>query len=195
MGLASSSGVYLSLLPSSPPPHPPAGRIFQFVHGQESSAAAPLLTPANLPLVVEALLKAIRDAPHIAEKVCYAVSQLAAGFPGDEQRGTSPLSPYFKDIVSALLETVRCHTRDSALRCCRGVRAVWVYGCSSCCLLLCLGACCACSWGHIDGPPACLPPTRPPRLPAPCLLPCACVPAGRAACRPRGADEAADAGV
>lgn len=37
-------------------------------------------------------------------QVCYAISQLASGF--YEQRGTSPMSPYFKDIVQALLETV-----------------------------------------------------------------------------------------
>jgi hypothetical protein len=176
--------------PCSPAPVP-AGRIFEFVHGEDS--AAPLLGPSNLPQVVEALLMAIRDAPHIAEKVggwgrcvnvcgcvclggwvrrhfahrrgrghqsqvlllghtlgwacccgchtgvhdsagcscplphtslphylvpslpppgptcplqvCYAISQLAGGF-GEEQRGTSPMSPYFKDVVQALLETV-----------------------------------------------------------------------------------------
>lgn len=77
------------------------GRIFEFVHGDDS--APPLLGPGNLPQVVEALLLAIRDAPHIAEKVCYAISQLAGGF--REQRGTSAMSPYFKDIVQALLET------------------------------------------------------------------------------------------
>jgi len=143
------------------------------VHGEDSQV--PLLGPGNLPQVVEALLTAIRDAPHIAEKVrrggwswflllklqavtgssgarlcstvqapagwgvhaaahlalghaspahlpgpklttnhlsscpalqvCYAISQLAAGF--YEQSGTSAMSPYFKDIVQALLETVR----------------------------------------------------------------------------------------
>ena len=38
--------------------------------------------------------------------MCYAISQLAGGF-DQEQRGTSPMSPYFKDVVQALLETVR----------------------------------------------------------------------------------------
>jgi importin subunit beta-1 len=51
--------------------------------------------------VVSALLQAIRDEPHVAEKVCYAVGQLAQGFRGADP---SPLSPYFKDLVSALLE-------------------------------------------------------------------------------------------
>lgn len=52
--------------PLTPPTHP-TGRIFEFAHGVD--AAAPLLGPQNLPQVVEALLHAIRDAPHIAEKV------------------------------------------------------------------------------------------------------------------------------
>ena len=44
-------------------------------------------------------------------QVCYALSQLALGFGSDAStaHGTSPLSPYFKDIIQALLETVRQH--------------------------------------------------------------------------------------
>ena len=45
-------------------------------------------------------------------QVCYAYSQVAAGFRPSED-GTSPLSPYFKDIVTSLLAAVRsnlhCH--------------------------------------------------------------------------------------
>lgn len=37
-------------------------------------------------------------------QVCYALSQLAAGFKDSDT--ASPLSPYFKDIIQALLETV-----------------------------------------------------------------------------------------
>lgn len=85
------------------------GRIFEFVHMEDSQA--PLLGPGNLPQVVEALLLAIRDAPHIAEKVCYAISQLAGGF--FEQRGTSAMSPYFKDVVQALLETAGRHAEQA----------------------------------------------------------------------------------
>lgn len=44
-----------------------AGRIFEFVHGED--ATVPLLGPGNLPQVVQALLHAIQDTPHIAEKV------------------------------------------------------------------------------------------------------------------------------
>jgi hypothetical protein len=53
----------------------PAGRIFEFVHGEDSSVS--LLGPGNLPQVVEALLLAIRDAPHIAEKVRDSISRAA----------------------------------------------------------------------------------------------------------------------
>lgn len=77
------------------------GRIFEFVHGAD--ATPPLIGPQNLPAIIQALLESIRDAPHIAEKVCYAISQLAAGF--SEAGGSSPMSPYFKDVVQALLET------------------------------------------------------------------------------------------
>lgn len=80
------------------------GRIFQFVHG-----GAPLLGPENLPSVVNALLLSLKDEVHTAEKVCYAISQLAAGFEGKDP---SPLSPYFKDIIAALLETAARPTID-----------------------------------------------------------------------------------
>lgn len=43
------------------------GRIFEFVHG--SGANPPVITPANLPPIIEALLTAIKDEHHIAEKV------------------------------------------------------------------------------------------------------------------------------
>lgn len=46
---------------------PAAGRIFEFVHG--SGANPPVITPANLPPIVETLLAAIKDEHHIAEKV------------------------------------------------------------------------------------------------------------------------------
>ena len=42
-----------------------------------------------------------------ARQVCFALCQLAAGFKVNAP--TSLLSPYFKDIVQALLETV-CYT-------------------------------------------------------------------------------------
>jgi importin subunit beta-1 len=75
-----------------------AGRIFEFVHTRE------VLNETTLPRIVSTLLGAIRDLPHIAEKVCYALAQLAAGFKDDD--ATSVFSPYFKDIVGALLDAV-----------------------------------------------------------------------------------------
>ena len=44
-----------------------AGRIFEFVHGSEDGP--PVITPANLPPIVQMLQESIRDEPHIAEKV------------------------------------------------------------------------------------------------------------------------------
>jgi len=102
------------------------GRVFEFVHG--APGAPPVIPPGALPTVVAALLQATRDAPHIAEKACYAISQLVAGFAasaagsedgdglggvGDSSEGggggaaspsTSPVSPYMKDIMAALLD-------------------------------------------------------------------------------------------
>lgn len=81
-----------------------AGRIFEFLHGPE--VQPPIITQANLPGIVSVLLASIRDEHHIVEKVCYALSKLAAGF-RDSTDGTTVLSPHFKEIVQALLETVR----------------------------------------------------------------------------------------
>eukprot|EP00889_Picochlorum_renovo_P003422 jgi/Picre1/30452/NNA_005816.t1 len=76
------------------------GRIFEFVHGHLKDP--PLITPENLPVVIEALLKSLDDEIHIAEKVCYAISKLAAGF---SDMSPSPLSQYFETIVGKLLAT------------------------------------------------------------------------------------------
>ncbi|EIE27283.1 ARM repeat-containing protein [Coccomyxa subellipsoidea C-169] len=72
------------------------GRIFEFVHSPA------VVNEQSLPQIVGVLLASIRDSPLIAEKVCYALAQLAAGFKDSDQ--TSLLSPYFKDIVGALLD-------------------------------------------------------------------------------------------
>lgn len=77
------------------------GRIFECASDQNVSP--PLLDGSTLGPVVTALLQAIRDETHIAEKVCYALSQLASVF--RDSRPPSPLSPYFEQVVGALLET------------------------------------------------------------------------------------------
>ena len=51
-------------------------------------------------------------------QVCYALSQLAAGFKDSD--AASPLSPYFKDIIQALLETVQPCTVLCSCRFCTG---------------------------------------------------------------------------
>ena len=48
-------------------------------------------------------------------QVCYAFSRLAAGFVTTVE-GTSPLSPYFKDIIQSLLEAVRTYPRATAMQ-------------------------------------------------------------------------------
>ena len=83
------------------------GRIFQHVHGEEDVGMPQLINPQNLPGVVSTLLESTRDEPHIAEQICYALSQLAAGFKDSD---TSLFSPYFADIVQALLQQVSSHT-------------------------------------------------------------------------------------
>jgi importin subunit beta-1 len=84
------------------------GRIFEFVHGQPD-VSPPLLGPQNLPSVIAALMDAVRDEAHVAEKACYALSQLAAGFGGTEP---SPLAPYFKDIVAVLWDASSRHVES-----------------------------------------------------------------------------------
>jgi hypothetical protein len=57
-----------------------AGRIFEFVHG--SGANPPVITPANLPPIVETLLISIKDEHHIAEKVGTPLLSLLPAAPG-----------------------------------------------------------------------------------------------------------------
>ncbi|KFM27543.1 Importin subunit beta-1 [Auxenochlorella protothecoides] len=83
------------------------GRTLEFVHG----TGAALIGPQNLPQIIQALLEAISDGPLVAEKVCYALSQLAAGFEGGA--GTSPMSPYFQTVIQALLQTASRTTADA----------------------------------------------------------------------------------
>lgn len=48
-------------------PHFPAGRIFEFVHCED--VTPPLIDGQVLPQIIQVLLEAIKDQPHIAEKV------------------------------------------------------------------------------------------------------------------------------
>lgn len=83
------------------------GRIFEFVHGKDPSS--PVINEQNLPKIMQVLLGSIKDDPVVAEKVCYALSQLFVGF--GEGLPSSPVSAYLQPTVQALLETVRVDVR------------------------------------------------------------------------------------
>ena len=82
--------------------------------------------------------------PH-ARQVCFALCQLAAGFKVNAP--TSLLSPYFKDIVQALLETVqppslrKVCTHVAQDRACMDRYSYFLayHACQACCS--CLGLC------------------------------------------------------
>ncbi|KAH9558640.1 hypothetical protein CY35_06G018300 [Sphagnum magellanicum] len=90
------------------------GRIFEFLHGP--NVQFPVITQENLPLILAVLLESIKDTPNVAEKVCGAIYFLAQGY--EESTGAlSPLSPFFQNIVQALLATTdREDAGDSRLR-------------------------------------------------------------------------------
>ena len=80
-----------------------AGRVFEFVLTEEPGIE-PVVSHKNVSKIVPTLLESLQDEPHIAEKVCYAFSELASAL--KQGSGESLLSPYFKDIVAALLQAV-----------------------------------------------------------------------------------------
>lgn len=83
------------------------GRIFEFLHS--SDIEPPLVTTENLPTIIASLGKALGDSPHVCYRVCCAVSSLAIGFQG--YRGSSsPISPFFKDVVGGLLQCAQRHS-------------------------------------------------------------------------------------
>jgi importin subunit beta-1 len=90
------------------------GRIFEFLHGP--NVQFPVITQENLPSILGVLLESIKDTPNVAEKVCGAIYFLAQGY--EESTGAlSPLSPFFQNIVQALLATTdREDAGDSRLR-------------------------------------------------------------------------------
>ncbi|CAA6672973.1 unnamed protein product [Spirodela intermedia] len=109
------------------------GRIFEFLHG--SAMEAPVITRENCQQILTVLLHSMKDAPNVAEKACGALYFLAQGY--EDAGAGSPLSPFFLDIVQALLavthredagesrlrtaayetlnEVVRCSTDETAL--------------------------------------------------------------------------------
>ncbi|XP_058095845.1 importin subunit beta-1-like isoform X1 [Magnolia sinica] len=90
------------------------GRIFEFIH--DSSIVAPVITSANCQQILMVLLQSMKDVPNVAEKACGALYFLAQGYE-DVCSSSSPLSPFFQDIVQALLTvTHREDAGDSRLQ-------------------------------------------------------------------------------
>ncbi|XP_050223464.1 importin subunit beta-1-like [Mercurialis annua] len=89
------------------------GRIFEFLHG--STVDTPIITQANCQQIITVLLQSMRDAPNVAEKACGALYFLAQGY--EEAGPSSPLTPYFQEIVHALMTvTHREDAGESRLR-------------------------------------------------------------------------------
>lgn len=54
------------------------GRIFEFLH--DAHIEPSIITRDTLPPLISVLLEALKDASHIATRVCYALGKLAEGF-------------------------------------------------------------------------------------------------------------------
>jgi importin subunit beta-1 len=88
-------------------------RTFEFLHSPAKCVS--VVTDANLSHVVEILLASIKDSPNVAEKVCGALYFLAQGY-NNAGSMSSVLSPYFGQLVSALLATAdRSDSNNSRL--------------------------------------------------------------------------------
>ncbi|CAI0397469.1 unnamed protein product [Linum tenue] len=83
------------------------GRIFEFLHG--STMDAPIITPENCQQIVTVLLQSMTDVPNVAGKACGALYFLAQGY--EDVGPSSPLTPYFQEIVQALLTVT--HREDA----------------------------------------------------------------------------------
>ncbi|KAJ0961102.1 hypothetical protein J5N97_000917 [Dioscorea zingiberensis] len=90
------------------------GRIFEFLHG--SAMEMRIITQENCQQILTVLLQSMKDVPNVAEKACGALYFLAQGFE-DVGYSSSPLSPFFQDIIQALLDvTHREDAGESRLR-------------------------------------------------------------------------------
>ena len=79
------------------------GRCLEFLHDAGDDELPRLVTPESLPPIAAALRDGLGDELHIAKRVCDAVGMLAAGFAATSSDATSPLSPFFKELATALL--------------------------------------------------------------------------------------------
>ncbi|KAK7318068.1 hypothetical protein RJT34_02766 [Clitoria ternatea] len=90
------------------------GRMFEFLHG--SALDSPIITPKNIQQIITVLLQSMKDVPNVAEKACGALYFLAQGYE-DAGSASSPLTPFFTEIVHALLTvTHREDAGESRLR-------------------------------------------------------------------------------
>ncbi|KAM6576376.1 hypothetical protein CsatB_028213 [Cannabis sativa] len=90
------------------------GRIFEFMH--VSISETPIITQANCQQIMTVLLQSMNDVPNVAEKACGALYFLAQGYE-DVEQSSSPLTPFFQDIIQALLNvTHRADSGESRLR-------------------------------------------------------------------------------
>ncbi|KAI9173477.1 hypothetical protein LWI28_022922 [Acer negundo] len=76
------------------------GRMFEFLHG--STVETPIINQANCQQIINVLLQSMKDVPNVAEKACGALYFLAQGYE-DMEPTPSPLTPFFQEIVQALL--------------------------------------------------------------------------------------------
>ncbi|CAI8619622.1 unnamed protein product [Vicia faba] len=90
------------------------GRMFEFLHG--SALDTPIINQGNCQQIITVLLHSMKDVPNVAEKACGALYFLAQGYE-DAGSASSPLTPFFQEIVQALLTvTHREDTGESRLR-------------------------------------------------------------------------------
>lgn len=89
-------------------------RIFELMHSP--AAGFSVVTPANLQRILGVLLEGLKDAPHVAEKVCGAIYFLSQGYE-DAGPTSSLLTPFLPDIFSSLIATAeRTDSSDYKLR-------------------------------------------------------------------------------
>jgi len=88
------------------------GRMFEFLHS--SIVGTTIINEENGQQIITILLQSMKDVANVAEKACGALYFLAQGY--EDVGLTSPITPFFKDIVQALLTvTLREDATESRL--------------------------------------------------------------------------------
>ncbi|CAM0958058.1 unnamed protein product [Alopecurus aequalis] len=81
------------------------GRVFKLLHSPAS--ATPIITNANLPLIITMLLESSKDVPNVAKNICGAIYCLAKCYE-DAEPSSSVLTPYLPNLITALLCASDC---------------------------------------------------------------------------------------